>query len=165
MPNRKAQITEIFREFSDMFDNGTPSIKLSPDEQDVYVPHPISPDAHDYGTRLKEDAGYIALQEKINKSGDRISYVYRYFSPEYECLTYKGGSGGGDHCDVFNFHYDGYEDNIPHEPHINVLFPSIRYMSKKITLKDFLIFIREHFFENREGLLHKKVFNIWDNRF
>ena len=169
MPNRKVQIKEVFREFKDLFDDKTNlndlSIKSSSNGEEIYVPYPISMNSYE-GVELKESAGCIAIQEKLDKKGGIVSYRYKYFLSEYEYLICsKHKDKNNDHCGVFNFHYDKDENNNPHKPHVTVLFPSIRYISEEITLKEFLMFIKEHFFENREGLLCRKNFTIWDSRF
>lgn len=114
--------------------------------------------------------GSITIQETVDKNDTVIGYIYRFFSNEYICDTYRiseiaSTSLEKDEQKIFSFHYDRTVDNIPHPPHVTVGHPTIRYISKEIKIQEFLDFIKDTFFSyGAGGKLITKKDPIWCNR-
>jgi len=158
MANRDVQVKIILNEFKHLFADADEwkINNLKTGGNILYVPYRINLDEND-GLLLKNNAGFISIQETFDQ--DKVlSYVYRFSSKEYQCLTCKYDITS----DVIplGFHYDSCENDLPHEPHVSVIYPSIRYISKKIELREFLSFIQNNFFVNRSN----PGSCIWDNR-
>ncbi|MFA6547404.1 MAG: hypothetical protein WCT11_00475 [Candidatus Magasanikbacteria bacterium] len=168
MPNLEASLKITFNAYSEILENWNKSylpMKLNENEEKkvVYIPDENITQGLS-GVKLKDDVGYIAIQQEVNKSGDIVSYVYKFISAEYEYLMCRKYSKTDD-MGIFNFHFDKCENDFPHKPHITVINRSIRYISKEIKLGEFLEFIRDHFYVLKGGEFVKKAGNIWDNRF
>ncbi|HCY17744.1 TPA: hypothetical protein DHT42_00885 [Candidatus Nomurabacteria bacterium] len=168
MSNVDAKIKITFREFKDIFENwdkNYPPSKKSGDGRVVYIPDE-NVEIHNNllnGLKLKNEVGFITIQQTIDKNGEPVSYIYRFVSSEYEYLICKRNVNNCDNQGNFYFHFDKCEDDRPHKPHISVMSPPFRYISNHIELKEFLEFIRDNFYSPRGNVLIKKE-NILANR-
>ncbi|XOB46321.1 MAG: hypothetical protein ACKKMV_02630 [Candidatus Nealsonbacteria bacterium] len=161
MAKRAVKIKIIIEGFKNLFDFQGQPLPLKFKKGLIYVPDRTSLRDRRAGLKLKDNVGFITIKE-IVKGNRCVGYVYRFCSSEYECLTYRESDNIDDRCRDFSFHYQKCEDNTPHDPHVSVLYPSIRYHSREIGLKEFLFFIKETFF-TPEGTRKKDP--IWCNRF
>jgi len=172
MANVEANIKKVFKDFKDIFENWDgnypPMKKLVGKDSRimVYIPKKtsISDSSGLDGINLKNGVGVIAIRQELDKSGTTISYTYKFISSEYEHLICKKKCQDNTVVD-FYFHFDKCEEDKPHEPHITVINPSIRYISRDIKLDEFLEFIRCHFYSQSGGDLVKRDGNIWDSRY
>lgn len=147
---RKTQIKAVFRNHRTILDS---SVGIKPIDSRgktynlIYVPKRVDHGDPRQGLALKEGVGYLSITEEVNSRGERIGYVYRFTSDEYTYIADKK-SGGGDWMpdNFFNFHYQ--KDKNHDWPHVSFLHPSIRYISRDITLDDFLNFVENTFFVN-----------------
>ena len=164
MPNREAQVRKILtKDFSDLFDQtilATLPIKTN-GRQQLWVPRPLS--IKELGVPLRDGVGHIRIEETFDRSGRVTSYIYKFSSNEYLFTTTRV-EPLENNCEPFDFHYDKEEGDKPHEPHLNVVHPSLRYISRHIELEEFLGFIRNHFFESSQGKLVRKTGHLWANR-
>ena len=162
MSSIEAKLRITFKEFRDIFENWDtqyPPIKKA--NSLLYIPKlfPVHNNPSD-GLRLKDGVGFVAIQQEINKKGEPISYNYCFTSSIYQYLLTNNESGITTDVDNFYFRFDKCKNNEPHNPHISVMSPScIRYISKDIELRDFLLFIKEHFYDGST-----KKTNLFDNR-
>lgn len=173
MPNRKVQIREIFREYKYLFDEKKVNVErdgiiaLGPKSDDgfqqIWVPKYLSCDTKQNGLPLKEKVGFILIQETI-KNGKVVAYCYSFESDQYLCTTSCTITGQEDKGKAFWCHYDRERDDVPHCPHVTVLYPSIRYISRPVGLKEFLSFIEKTFFKESAGVWRKKGGPIWVSR-
>lgn len=114
------------------------------------------------GLLLKDEIGYISITETLNENNEVQEYTYRFISSIFEC-TSKSIITNQNNKRNYSFHYDACNNDIPHRPHINVIYPDIRFHSERITLKDFLFFITTNFYNTKKTSC--KVGNIWENHF
>jgi hypothetical protein len=168
MSSRLSQIKHILTSrYSDLFESNTLStlkIKQDTTGEQIWAPEPLPIDDVSGGIPLRDGVGFIRIQERF-KNGGVVSYIYKFTSNEYIFTTERtGASQLRDECRIFDFHYDKEENDMPHGPHVNVVFPSLRHMSTQIKLEDFLSFVRDHFFEVSSGKLVKRNNPIWVNR-
>jgi len=141
MSSRISQVKVILgSKFKHLFKNPE-KIEVKKSNESIFVP--------DEGlTRtvpLKDGVGAISICEKI-KNDNVVFYIYRFESHQYNCLTGKINSEETSECENFYFHYDKCENDEPHPPHLTVIYPDIRYISKHISLEDFLLQIQNTFF-------------------
>ena len=173
MKNIDTRIKITFKSFKDIFEidrwsKDCPPFKKSSKKLMLYIPnenikiHEDTPS----GLKLKDGVGYIRIQEELNKEGIPVSYMYSFISSEYDYLIAKNNNENAlksiDGIGCFCFHFQKDEDNNPHEPHISVMNPSaFRYPSGKISLEEFLSFIRNSFYlpsgNKRDNLLLNRL--------
>jgi hypothetical protein len=168
MSNVDAKIKMTFREFKDIFEGwhqNYPPSKKSSDGKILYIPDDNVEIYNNSlnGLKLKDEVGFITLQQTVNKNGEPIAYTYRFISSEYEYLVCKKNIADCDNQGNFYFHFDKCEDDKPHKPHISVMSPSFRYMSNHIELEEFLEFVRDNFYSPQGNTLVKKE-NLLVNR-
>lgn len=174
MSNREALIIQTFKDYKEIFDEGQDYLLASPFKKAIqagnkqiiyYIPYEVPIDEMGYkGFKLKCDVGYVAMQETIEKPSNRVlSYNYRFVSSEYDYL-FACKKGNDDRDGLFNFHFDKCDSDVPHQPHVTVINPCIRYMSKSIELKEFLKFIRDIFYYQGPGGLTRKKGHIWNSQ-
>ena len=108
--------------------------------------------------------GFITLEETVHQETGILSYTYRFISDDYLYTTSRVSNNESDKHKVFSFHYDFYENNTPHEPHVTVCHPTMRYISRQITLEQFLSFVKDSFFYYEADKLRAKKDSIWFNR-
>ena len=163
MANRISQIKNTIKDFKDIFEEDVLQNLdnlIKTDSPEIYLPD-INLDSLEQGLALKENVGFISIQETYKE--EVVAYVYRFFTLEYQCLFCKNNTS--DHVDNFSFHYDKTENNIPHPPHLSTMFRSLRYYSRDIELREFLEFIEDTFFIRDQGNLVRKNGHLWDSRF
>jgi hypothetical protein len=146
---RKRQIENDFREHKTLFDfpltqvemRSTPGKNVSV----IYVPRDISLNNPNEGLPLKDGIGFLSVKEEVDNNGNRIGYLYRFTSDEYTYIAAKKDSCQSDLMEYFfNFHYQ--KDPRHEGPHISFLHPSIPYISRDISLSEFLGFLKRTFF-------------------
>lgn len=171
MPNRESQIRSILSKYKYLFEEevGSRGIALGPKSSDgyqqIWVPKYLPRDAKQNSLRLKDEVGFISIQETVKSGeGEPVAYCYSFESNQYLCTTSCTITGQEDKEKTFWFHYDKEKDNIPHYPHVSILYRPIRYFSKPLKLDEFLSFIRDTFFEELAGAWNKRQTQIWASR-
>jgi hypothetical protein len=168
MSSRIGEIGAIVNGYSHIFKEpnimkSTYSKSSGKKEDMIFIPY-IPRSQKIGGIELKDEVGYISIFERVKK-GKPIEYVYKFITEEYESLTCRNIKGNNnDYVCNYHFHYDKCENDKPHEPHISVIHPNIRFISKEIGLKDFLYFIQETFFKREKTKYVRREENIWCNR-
>lgn len=163
MLKRKQQIECLIKDYKHIFDGklvSNFSHHFRYFNNVIYVPYVPLGDIN--GLLLKDGVGYVTIQETF-KDNTVVSYIYRFLSNEYKCSTCRGRYTEN-HCEYLSFHYQMDEENKPHEPHVSVIYPSLRHISRKIDLKTFFQLIEENFYYNRSDSYQKKENHIWANR-
>lgn len=172
MASRESQLKhKITSDFGELFEENTkltlfPKIFKNGRETTIQIP-----ESDIYANKfipLIENVGAITLEETVDQKGTILNYSYRFISNEYIFTTSRILSTEKKVLDngseIFSFHYDFFIDNKPHEPHVTVCHPTIRYISKQISIDEFFSFIKETFFCYEAGKLRARKDSIWLNR-
>ncbi len=165
MARRKTKIKILIQEYKDIFEptvNERIDDLIKEDLPAIYLPYTPMNSVKE-GLPLRDGVGFITIEE-IFKNECVVEYIYRFTSTEYNYLFSRKAFESMSNGD-YSFHYDKVENDIPHPPHITSIFPSIRWISKAISLEDFLSFIRTTFFKIENGKYIRKTGNLWDSRF
>jgi hypothetical protein len=160
MANRETQIKILYNKYSHLF--GCPINSIAIKKEKNLIHSPFSGRSYMDGIPLKDGVGFITISE-LYESDEVKSYTYRFFSKEYKCITICTSDNSRDK-QAFEFHYDKVKDDIPHKPHLSIIYTDIRYLTEKITLEQFLMFIQETFFVRDEGKFKRKQGKLWANR-
>lgn len=162
MANREAEIETELKNFSHIFERDALKIyRKKRIGNNLYWPY-IAMDQVG-GLPLKDGVGFISIQEKINNN-QRISYTYKFSSLEYKILTSRNNVIECSPISPLIFHYDKEENDKPDKPHLSVVYPSIRYLTGDISLKDFLLSLEKYFFSIVQSSHLKKQDHIWCNK-
>jgi hypothetical protein len=169
MGTREAQLrSKITSDFGDLFEEKSKGLfpKIfsgKSGEKNILFPE-SDINATKYIT-LVEGVGGITIEETVDSENNVLRYTYRFLSGDYMYSTTRISNYETKENEIFSFHYDFYKNNHPHEPHLSVCYPTIRYISKKITIDEFLLFIRDTFFDyGADGKLKAKKDSVWSNR-
>lgn len=150
---RKRQIESAFKNYQSIFD---PSAKIEikggvgEKTNIIFVPNIVDHDNPCGGLPLKEGVGYLSIKEDLDDQGKVLGYLYRFTSDEYTYIADKK-QANSDWDGFFNFHYQkdaNREDDKHRDPHISFLHSSIGYISRAISLEEFLSFVERTFFIN-----------------
>lgn len=170
MPNRESQIRIILSRYKYLFEEEVGNrIALGPKSSDgyqsIWIPKYLPRGAKQNGLRLKDGVGFISILETVKSGeGEPVAYCYSFESDQYLCTTSCTITGQEDKEKTFWFHYDKEKDNIPHYPHVSILYRPIRYFSKPLKLDEFLFFIGDTFLEESAGVWSRKQAPIWASR-
>ncbi len=157
---RQAFIESILRQNKDLFEYVVkPKIFQNPKGGGrVFFPHDKVSMKKVEGSPLKNNAGFIAIQEDVEEGFDSpTTYRYKFSTDRFEYKAEKKGEGESPKI-FFNFHY---EKEYEEEPHVSFLHHSIKFFSRRIDLEDFLRFIRRTIFDD-DGKVRSSC--PWDNR-
>lgn len=155
---RKTQIKIILDQYKNLFfKDHLSSPRVA--NKIIYFPDQVPLDQPS-GEPLKDGVGFLSIKEEIQEDIDRpISYIYRFTTNEFDYIAAKK-SCSETWQGFFNFHYQ--KDDGHQSPHVSFLHSAIRYLSRDITLEEFLMFIKETFFRS-DGL--RKQGKPWDSTF
>lgn len=159
MSSRVGQINSLLNNYGHLFKHSNFRDIIHANNNVIYAPY-VPRDQPEMGIELKYGVGFVSIFEKIKESKP-IDYTYKFFTREYECVTYRKTPEGDKNTCSYCFHYDKCENDIPHEPHVTVMYSDIRFHSRELSLENFLCFIQETFFK-RDGT--RKEGSIWHSR-